>query len=285
MRCLALCLSMTLATAAAAEEPPTSGLTPAVRAAFEPLVFTGEDGFELPYRLMEPEVVVQGEERPLLVFLHGYGERGDDNLRQLLHGGAMFASDAFQRRRAYVVAPQCPAGTEPGTESDNPNDPPGTEAQRVWGHLLKRDDDAGVDLDREPSRQLAAVRALVDQLIETKPIDPDRVYVCGLSMGGYATWELVLREPDFWAAAAPICGAGDPARADRLVGLPLWVFHGDADGSIPVERSREMVDAIRDAGGAPVYTEYPGVGHDSWTPTFQSHHVWDWLFSQRRSAD
>ena len=289
MRVVLACLVLFAASEAAADQPLTSGLTPAVRAAFEPLVFfdkqEGDDqpGFKLPYRLMAPDVVHPGEERPLLLFLHGFGERGDDNLRQLIHGGPMFASDAFHRRhRAFVVAPQCPAGTEPGTVSENPNDPPGTEAQRVWTHRLKRGVSPPIDVEREPTAQLQAVIRLVDHLIETRPIDPDRVYVAGLSMGGYATWELITRDPQRWAAAAPICGAGDPGAAERVKDLPIWVHHGDRDGAIPVARSREMVAAINAARGRVVYSEYPHVGHDSWTPTFQSRHVWDWLFAQRR---
>lgn len=231
-----------------------------------------DQGFTLPYRLLKPDGASDDDPRPLLVFLHGFGERGDDNQRQLIHGGAMFASEGFAKRRAYVLVPQCPAGSIEG--SDQPV---------VWSLRLRPTGESvplGVDQPMTPP--MHAVRALVDRLIETESIDTRRLYVSGLSMGGYGAWEMAAREPDFWAAAAPICGGGNPAWGERLAKLPVWAFHGDADTAVPVERSREMVQAIEQAGGRPVYTEYPGVGHGSWTPTFESRQVWDWLFAQRR---
>ena len=105
----------------------------------------------------------------------------------------------------------------------------------------------------------------------------------GLSMGGYATWELATRYPETYAAAAPICGSGDPTHASRLVDMPIWAFHGDADDIVPPERSREMVDAVNNAGGLAILTMYAGVGHGSWVPVFESQEVWDWLFAQRRT--
>ncbi|MEN0111277.1 MAG: dienelactone hydrolase family protein, partial [Planctomycetota bacterium] len=116
----------------------------------------------------------------------------------------------------------------------------------------------------------------------TLPVDRDRVYLAGLSMGGYATWELVARTPERWAGAVAICGAGDPSHATRIAAVPVWATHGDVDAVVPIERSRAMIAALVEAGGRPIYSEYPGVGHDSWTPTLGSRHVWDWLFAQRR---
>ncbi len=268
-----LIMSLFLITAAQAEEPIAPAITPEVLEAFSPGSFD-DDGFKLPYRLMSPNVEEGSDEkRPLLVFLHGFGERGDDNQRQLIHGGAMFASSDFrERHRAFVLVPQCPAGNQPG--SDDP---------LIWS-LFLRPTNGSVPLgtDLPPAPPMHAVRALVDHLVETLPIDPDRIYVSGLSMGGYATWEMAAREPDFWAAAAPICGGGNPAWGARLTKLPLWAFHGDADTAVPVERSREMIAAINSAGGQAIYTEYPGEGHGSWNPTFASRQVWDWLFAQHR---
>ncbi|TWT46908.1 carboxylesterase family protein [Botrimarina hoheduenensis] len=254
---------------AIAEESLDQRITPDVLAAFDKAEFEHE-GFTLPFRLATPEEV-EGEKRPLLLFLHGYGERGSENQRQLIHGGRLFASPEFQARyRAYVLAPQCPDGVEPGGEE-----------QRVWTRLV-RTESPTLSEEEALTPQLAAARALVEHLIATQPVDPDRIYVGGLSMGGYATWTLITQDPSRWAAALPICGAGDPSQAARIARIPLWDFHGDEDGAIPVERSREMIAALEAAGGRPIYTEYPGVGHDSWTPTFASRHVWDWLFAQRR---
>ncbi|MFN9041975.1 MAG: dienelactone hydrolase family protein, partial [Planctomyces sp.] len=98
--------------------------------------------------------------------------------------------------------------------------------------------------------------------------DPQRIYVTGLSMGGFGTWELITRKPELFAAAAPICGGGDPAKAAACSSLPIWVFHGDRDTVVRPELSRNMVEALKKAGGMPKYTEYPGVGHDSWTATY-----------------
>ena len=103
-----------------------------------------------------------------------------------------------------------------------------------------------------------------------------------MSQGGYGTWDLIARRSELFAAAIAVCGGGDPAQAEKLVSLPIWAFHGAEDRLVPVERSRDMIAAIRKAGGRPVYTEYEGVGHDSWTPTYKNNAVLDWLFAQRR---
>ena len=123
---------------------------------------------------------------------------------------------------------------------------------------------------------------LVRQLQKDYRIDSDRLYVTGLSMGGFGTFELTTRYPDVFAAAAPICGGGDPTKAKTLSALPVWVFHGDADRVVPVGFSRSMVKAIETAGGKPKYTEYPGVGHDCWTATYADPAFHDWLFAQTR---
>ncbi len=258
-----------------ADESLTSGLTEELLEAFEPGVYHDE-ALSLPYRLLTPRGAGETDRRPLLVFLHGYGERGDDNKRQLMHGGKLFASPEFQSRYgAFVLAPQCPAVKRLGT--DRP---------MTWSMALRPTDvTPTTSIEEDPSLAMRAARRLIAELMETLPIDPDRVYVAGLSMGGYGTWEMAAREPELWAAAAPICGGGNPAWGERLSKLPLWAFHGDADDAVPADRSREMVAAINAAGGRAIYTEYPGVGHGSWTPTLQSQPVWDWLFSQRRDTN
>ena len=101
-------------------------------------------------------------------------------------------------------------------------------------------------------------------------------------MGGYGTWDLISRRPELFAAAIPVCGGGDPAQAEKLAKLSIWAFHGDADPLVPVERPRDMIAAIKKAGGEPKYTEYKGVGHDAWTPTYRDNKVLDWLFEQKK---
>ena len=222
-------------------------------------------GVTLRYRLFTPEPAAASGRLPLVLFLHGAGERGDDNAAQLKHGAV-----EFHRRQAthpcLVLVPQCPVGRK-WVEVD-------------WGGA----GGAGT-FPTEPSLPLRLALEVVDGLIAGGTVDPDRVYVTGLSMGGYGTWYAAGMPGSRFAAASPICGGGDPAWAKRYVGLPVWAFHGDDDRAVPVARSREMIEAIRAAGGEPKYTEYPAVGHDSWTRTYGDDAFHDWLFAQRRAGD
>jgi lysophospholipase L1-like esterase len=113
-------------------------------------------------------------------------------------------------------------------------------------------------------------------------VDTDRLYVTGISMGGYGTWDLITRFPDRFAAAVPICGGGDPAKAAAIAKVPVWAIHGEADPLVKVEQTRRMIAAIKAAGGQPLYSEYPTVGHDSWTPGYQEPELLPWMFAQRR---
>lgn len=216
----------------------------------------------LRYRLLSAAPLPGGGKPPLVLFLHGAGERGDDNAAQLKHGAR-----EFQRRQGKhpctVLVPQCPPGRR-WVEVD-------------WGGQAG----AGT-FPTEPSESLGLALEVVDGLIAGGRVDPDRVSVTGLSMGGYGTWCAAGLPGRRFAAAAPICGGGDPQWAARYVGLPLWAFHGDEDLAVPVGRSREMIEAIRSAGGEPKYTEYPGVAHDSWTRTYADDAFHEWLFAQRR---
>jgi predicted peptidase len=126
------------------------------------------------------------------------------------------------------------------------------------------------------------VYQLIDQLLVDQPIDRERLYIAGLSMGGYGTWHAVGLRPKFWAAAIPVCGGADLDWAEKLSDTPLWVIHGDKDQAVPVENSRRIVAKLRQSHVSVVYSEYPGVGHDSWTQTFADQKVYDWLFAQRR---
>lgn len=210
-----------------------------------PHTFESKEHGALPYRLFTPKAANKDAKLPLVLFLHGAGERGNDNAAQLRHGLRTLIADANQTERpSFVVAPQCPRG--------------------VWWN---------VDLLLE----------LTHSLLAQPGVDLDRVYVTGLSMGGFATWQLIGRQPELWAAAIPVCGGGEPATADKLTTLPIWAFHGDADKTVPPEQSQRMIAAIRKAGGEPKYTEYPGVGHDSWTQTYANAEVHAWLFAQHRA--
>lgn len=228
----------------------------------EARVFDDKMEHKLPYRLLKPKDYDPKKSYPLVVFLHGAGERGSDNANQMKHGVPQFASEA--NRTAYpcfLIAPQCPTGKQ-------------------W---------VGVDwsaaahsMPKDPASSAALTLGLIAELQKEFPIDSKRIYLTGLSMGGYGTWDLIARRPELFAAAVPVCGGGDEKTAATIAKLPIWAFHGDKDGAVPVARSRNMIAAIEKAGGAAKYTEYAGVGHDSWNKAYSDAKMFEWLFSQKR---
>jgi predicted peptidase len=230
---------------------------------FEPREFAGEGGKVLKYRLLKPLGYNPSKLYPLVIFLHGAGERGDDNVAQLKHGMSEFCKLARREQNpAYVLAPQCPTN-EKWADID-------------WSG-------SSVKMPEAASPAMKLTLALVDTMIADAAVDKNRIYITGLSMGGYGTWDAIARRPDFFAAALPICGGGDPKTAESIKRVPINCFHGDKDTAVAVERSRDMIAALKDAGGSPLYTEYPGVGHDSWTQTYANEAVHQWLFAQRRT--
>lgn len=126
------------------------------------------------------------------------------------------------------------------------------------------------------------LNALLDDVMKTHRVDPDRVYLTGLSMGGFGTWDLAAAHPEKFAAIAPICGGGNTNNASKLAKLPIWVFHGGKDPTVPIQRSREMVEAVKAAGGNVKFTVYPEAGHDSWTETYDNPEFYQWLLEQKR---
>lgn len=241
----------------------TAGAEPAEPGEFEAMQYQDADGATLLYRLLEPGVLEGSQgKRPLLLFLHGAGERGNDNKAQLVHGKAMMLTAARQYG-AFVLAPQCPRGRK--------------WAEVDWGKPTHK-------MPQESSQPLRLALEVIEKMQKQYPVDPDRLYVMGLSMGGYGTWDAVQRYPDLFAAAVPICGGGDETAAGRIR-APAWAFHGDKDRAVPVSRSRNMIEAIKKAGGKPRYTEYPGVGHNSWDTAFKDPEMLKWLFSQRRRGN
>ncbi|MFO0924083.1 MAG: prolyl oligopeptidase family serine peptidase [Pirellulales bacterium] len=232
---------------------------------FEPREYSDASGNTLKYRLMKPADYNPNRKYPLVLFLHGAGERGSDNFAQLKHGMKEFTVD--ERRKSmpcYVMAPQCPTDKK-WVEVD-------------WSaktHTAPQDPSVSIKLTME----------VIESMLETSGVDKSRVYITGLSMGGYGTWDTVARYPKFFAAAAPICGGGDPATAPKFASLPLWAFHGGKDTVVIPERSRDMIDSLKKAGGSPRYTEYPDAGHDSWTATYASPEFHQWLFAQRRKLE
>jgi len=226
--------------------------------------FTGGDYNKEPfkYRLLKPAKIDEGKKYPLVLFLHGAGERGTDNVSQLKYLPAQLAMPNMQEKYpCFVLAPQCR--------------PDKKWVEVPWGTKESEPQTA-------PGDQMQCVVELFDKTLKENPIDTDRVYLTGLSMGGYGSWDLSMRMPERFAAVVPICGGGDERGAAKLVNTPLWAWHGDADNAVPVERSRTMIDAIKKAGGNPKYSELKAVGHNSWTPAYESSDgVLPWMFGQR----
>ena len=129
---------------------------------------------------------------------------------------------------------------------------------------------------------MEALTALSKQVLKDYPIDPDRFYLTGLSMGGYGSWALAAAQPGIFAAVAPICGGGSPADASKLKSLPIWVFHGGKDNTVPIAQSERMVDAITALGGNIKFTIYPDAGHDSWTATYDNPELYEWFLQHKR---
>lgn len=200
----------------------------------------------LPYLLYAPDSATDTKV-PLILFLHGAGERGADLEKVKAHGlPNVLETRGPLPEPAFVVAPQCSA--------------------KSWWTL-----------------ELEALETLLDDVCTQHAIDPARIYLTGLSMGGYGAWHLALKNPARFAALAPVCGGGIPPLAHKLKTLPIWAFHGADDAVVPRSASEDMIAAITRAGGKPQFTLYPGVGHDSWTRTYENPELYYWLFAQRRA--
>jgi poly(3-hydroxybutyrate) depolymerase/lysophospholipase L1-like esterase len=230
---------------------------------YEARVFDSADG-QLPYRILKPPGFDSSKKYPLVVLLHGAGERGNDNKSQLKWGGALF-SDAKNQEKypAFVLVPQCPK-------------------DRKWVEIDWAAVSPVAPADAGATQWM--LLAVIDTVQKEFPIDTDRLYLTGLSMGGYGTWDMVTRYPERWAAAAPICGGGDKSKGAAAKGVPIWAFHGTADAVVKPERSKEMVSAVAAAGGSVVHTEYVGIGHDSWSSAFSEPNFLAWMFAQKRGT-
>jgi predicted peptidase len=228
---------------------------------FEARTFTDGD-YKLPYRLLKPKDYDVRQKYPLVIFLHGAGERGDDDEKQLIHGMNDFAADEIMTTYpAFVIAPQCPSG-------------------EAWGGISRLAKSPTPDGKLSPA--LDATLKAFAALQKEFSIDDQRIYITGLSMGGYGTWDALAKRPELFAAAALICGGGDTSQVSKFKDIPIWAFHGADDRTVPVERSREMIEALKAAGGNPRYTEYAGVGHNSWAQTYSNPELYAWLFGQRK---
>lgn len=236
---------------------------PKLIALFEKQSFT-YDTTTIGYRFFQPKEIDPAKKYPLVLTLHGAGERGSDNERQITyHGMATTWVDPMTQEEhpSFVVAPQCPEKNK--------------WVDISWGSETINQDTVQL------SNELDAVIHLVDKIIAEYPIDENRIYVTGLSMGGFGTWDLITRFPDKFAAAIPMSGAGDPTKAGKIKHMPIWVCHGALDRTVPVEGSRNMVNALRELGSEVLYTELPDKYHNIWKPLYENKQIIDWLFEQR----
>ena len=197
------------------------------------------------YQLFLPKAYRTGGKKwPLILFLHGSGERGTNLDLVKVHGPPKIV-DKKPDFPFIVVSPQCPKG-------------------QWWDNKI--------------------LIALLDDVATKYAVDTDRIYLTGLSMGGYGTWSLAAAHPERFAAIVPICGGGDPKTAAKLKNLPIWVFHGEKDRSVPIARSREMVSAIHKTGGNVKFTAYPKLGHNCWAVSYDNPALYTWLLKQSLST-
>ncbi len=246
---------------------------PTDKAGYEAHIFKTQQGL-LPYRLLRPEGYVPGKKYPLILFLHGAGERGSDNRQQLRIAGDFFASPSVRRQGpAWVVIPQCPA--------DDFWVAGQLHLPERWPGRLGFEFHA--DAPMRPVMKLTT--QLLDAFLASGQVDNERVYLAGVSLGAMGAFDLLSRRPSTFAAALAICGGGNLAATARYAkGLPIWVFHGSADPVVNVEYSRTIVKALRKHGALVRYSEYPGVGHNSWNKALAEPELVKWLLEQRRNA-
>jgi predicted peptidase len=232
---------------------------------YEARVFTSSKGDKIQYRLFIPRDYDPDTQYPLVLFHHGGGGTGDDNLRNL-EGPLPFEWAGPERQAkntCFIVSPQIPR----------------TE---------RRED--GPSRHETMKGQIMIIHEILDSLEEEFSIDTSREYITGLSMGGTCTWISITERPKRFAAAAPVCsgykfiGLNAQEMGRKSAQMPLWIFHGDADETVSVDYSREVVKALKDAGGNPKYTEYPGVGHNSWDLAYRDEKFIEWLFAQSLHA-
>ena len=236
---------------------------------YEKKEFVMADGNVLPYRILYPDNYDKTKKYPLLLFLHGSGERGKDNEKQLTHGAKLFLkAESRKNFPAIIIFPQCPP-------------------ESSWGsYKMDRSDNAfKIDFDytAKPNWPLVAANDLVKKFLLEGSVDKSKVYIGGLSMGGMGTFEAVYHNPTLYAAALPICGGGDLLRYDKRISkTAFWVFHGAADDVVDVKLSRNMVAQLKKVKAEVKYSEYAGVGHNSWDNAFMETEFLSWMLAHKR---
>ena len=225
--------------------------------------FTNGKGDTLNYRLLFPDADTM-RKYPLVIFLHGSGERGTDNEAQLKWGVMNFATDQMMAAHpAIVIAPQCPPNMQ-------------------WWNAQENKSTREIKINPSASKPMELTIALIQQLIKTMPVDTNRIYITGLSMGGYGTFDAIERYPNLFAAAVPVCGGGDVSKASSIAHIPMWIFHGAEDPAVNPLYSCDMINALNKEGAHPGFTLYPAVGHFSWLAAYSDALMFEWLFKQHK---
>jgi predicted peptidase len=220
-------------------------------------------GDTLNYRFLYPDADTL-RKYPLVIFLHGSGERGNDNEAQLKWGVMNFAEDeSMITHPAFVIAPQCPA-------------------RMSWSNFTGSRTSTEMRLAPSPSKPMELLIALIQQVIKRFPVDSNRIYITGLSMGGFGTFDAIERYPHLFAAAVPVCGGGDISKAASIAHIPMWIFHGSEDPTVSPAFSIDMAAALTKAGAHPGLTMYPEIGHFSWLGAYIDKQMIQWLFRQHK---
>jgi predicted peptidase len=206
---------------------------------------------KLNYLLYMPDEKPSPDQKwPLILFLHGAGERGDD-LEVVKRNGPPMLIEQGKEFPFIIASPQCPKNVS-------------------WSNPYL----------------ILTLNALIDELVATHPIDEDRIYLTGLSMGGFGTWSLASTYPDRFAAIAPVCGGGNRMEVRRLADKPIWVFHGAKDKVVPISNSQEMVDALKKKGSSSVkFTVYPETGHNSWVEAYENPELYEWFLAHAKGEN
>lgn len=222
-----------------------------------------ENGDTLNYRFLSPDYDTV-RKYPLVIFLHGSGERGSDNEAQLKWGVMNFATDeSMSMHPAFIIAPQCPRNSQ-------------------WASYENEPGTFSVPMKVKPTKPMQLLIDLIRQAVAKFPVDTNRIYITGLSMGGFGTYDLIERYPNLFAAAVPVCGGGDITKAKEIKHIPMWIFHGAEDAAVDPDFSVNMVSALIKAGGHPGFTLYPETGHFSWNGAYADKRMMDWLFRQHK---
>jgi len=223
----------------------------------------------ISYRILFPEHFDPKQKYPVLFFLHGSGERGNDNEKQLTHGGKLFLrKDIREQYPAIIIFPQC-------------------SEDSFWANVQFSSDSTGkriFDYQKKgkPTKAMKALLGMVDNILDKPYIDHQQVYVGGLSMGGMGTLELLRRKPKTFAAAFSICGGDNIANVEKYKHIPLWIFHGGKDDVVPPAGSTAIANQLKIIGKEVKFTLYPDANHNSWDSTFAEPKLLPWLFSHKK---